>query len=250
MFMAKWISRTRERVKGNTAFPFTIPAPAKKSVLRTPFASRPAAFGRFDSTSCLDKPQSAIPGGLTLSSGLRLTDFSGDSTPSQDALRQRVTEMSLQLFCWKRGQQWPGIEDVQSIYGLVAPVSASATGECPGYSACRTLSGLRSLFRAMVLFVAPVSASATGECPGCSACRTLSGLRTLIRAMVLFVAPVSASATGECPGCGACRALSGLRTWSFCTIRGHGRVGLREPGGSGGGFRSPYVHGEMDLPNT
>ncbi|WP_354036922.1 hypothetical protein, partial [Citrobacter sp. UYEF32] len=38
--------------------------------------------------SCLDKPQSAIPGGLTLSSGLRLTDFSGDSTPSLHALRQ------------------------------------------------------------------------------------------------------------------------------------------------------------------
>ncbi|MDU7200526.1 MAG: hypothetical protein E6288_21430, partial [Enterobacteriaceae bacterium] len=48
----------------------------------------PAACGRFDSTSCLDKPQSAIPGGLTLSSGLRLTNFSGDSTPSLYALRQ------------------------------------------------------------------------------------------------------------------------------------------------------------------
>ncbi|PTA97245.1 hypothetical protein C9415_02020 [Kluyvera sp. Nf5] len=50
MFMAKCHLRTRERVKGNTAFPFTIPAAPLKSVLR-------------------------------------LTDFSGDSTSLLHALR-------------------------------------------------------------------------------------------------------------------------------------------------------------------
>ena len=44
MFMAKWISRTRERVKGEHRVPLYNPrGPAKKSALRTAFASRPAA---------------------------------------------------------------------------------------------------------------------------------------------------------------------------------------------------------------
>ncbi len=45
IFMAKWISRTRERVKGNTAFPFTIPAAPQRNrcfALRSPPAPLPA----------------------------------------------------------------------------------------------------------------------------------------------------------------------------------------------------------------
>ncbi len=45
MFMAKWTSRTRERVKGNTAFPFTIPAAPQRNrcfALRSPPAPLPA----------------------------------------------------------------------------------------------------------------------------------------------------------------------------------------------------------------
>ena len=45
MFMAKWNLRTRERVKGNTAFPFTIPAAPQRNrcfALRSPPAPLPA----------------------------------------------------------------------------------------------------------------------------------------------------------------------------------------------------------------
>ncbi|MCE9890103.1 hypothetical protein LZ634_15480, partial [Kluyvera intermedia] len=49
--------------------------PAVKSVLRTAFASELQPAARRNSTSCLGSPQSAIPGGLTLSSFLRLTNF-------------------------------------------------------------------------------------------------------------------------------------------------------------------------------
>ncbi|MGK9175354.1 hypothetical protein KXR87_19400, partial [Yokenella regensburgei] len=52
---------------------------------RTALTSRPSACGRFDSPSWLDKPLSALPGGQSLSSGLRLAGFSGDSTPSLQA---------------------------------------------------------------------------------------------------------------------------------------------------------------------
>ena len=80
-------------------------------MLRTAFASRPAAFGRFDSTSCLDKPQPAIPGGLTLSSGLRLTDFSGDSTPSLHALRQGDKDVAMVIMRENESAMAKKVED-------------------------------------------------------------------------------------------------------------------------------------------
>ncbi|MGL5700947.1 MAG: hypothetical protein ACRCYL_17250, partial [Kluyvera sp.] len=49
--------------------------PAGKSVLRTTLACELQPAARRNSTSCLGSPQPAIPGGLTLSSFLRLADF-------------------------------------------------------------------------------------------------------------------------------------------------------------------------------
>ena len=77
--------------------------------------------------SCLDKPQSAIPGGLPLSSGLRLTDFSGDSTPSLHALRQGSKDIAM-VAMRENGQPWlKEVENVHSLYGLCVVCTNLAT---------------------------------------------------------------------------------------------------------------------------
>jgi hypothetical protein len=142
MFMAKCRLRTRERVKGTPRSPLQSPRPRKKSVLRTAFASRPAACGRFDSSysphpwgspfgptlrcsksfrtilSCLDKPQSAIPGGLTLPSGLRLTDFSGDSPPRCTLCARGHKDVAVVVMRENESAMVNKVEDVHSIYFL------------------------------------------------------------------------------------------------------------------------------------
>ncbi|MDV2875185.1 hypothetical protein PO654_22035, partial [Phytobacter diazotrophicus] len=72
----------------------------------------------------------AIPGGLTLPSGLRLTDFSGDSTPSLYALRQGGTKMSLWLSCGKTSQPWLKRLKTFTISTVRSPGKRSATGDC------------------------------------------------------------------------------------------------------------------------
>ncbi|GEM_PF-2518507 len=75
---------TRERDKGATAAPLSIPAAPRGNrccALRSPPAQ--LTDGRLDSTSRLVSPLAAIPGVQSLSSGLRFAGFSGDSTPAQ-----------------------------------------------------------------------------------------------------------------------------------------------------------------------
>jgi hypothetical protein len=67
-------------------------------VLRTALTSRPSASGRFDSPSWLDKPLAAIPGDQPLSSGLRLADFSGGTTPSLKARGKMKKGMALDFY--------------------------------------------------------------------------------------------------------------------------------------------------------
>ncbi|GAL57551.1 hypothetical protein EV102420_08_00140 [Pseudescherichia vulneris NBRC 102420] len=74
---------TRERDKGATAAPLSIPAAPRGNrccALRSPPAR--LTDGRLDSTSCLVSPLAALPGVQSLSSGLRFAGFSGDSTPA------------------------------------------------------------------------------------------------------------------------------------------------------------------------
>ena len=71
--------------------------------------------------SCLDKPQTAIPGGLTLSSGLRLTNFSGDSTPSLYALRQGGKDVAVVIMRENKSAVAKKVEDVHSICGFMMP---------------------------------------------------------------------------------------------------------------------------------
>ena len=59
-----------------------------------------------------------IPGGLTLSSGLRLTDFSGDSTPSLHALRQGGDkDVAVVVMRENESAMAKKVEDIHRIYG-------------------------------------------------------------------------------------------------------------------------------------
>ena len=87
---------TRERDKGATAAPLSIPAAPRGNrcfALRSPPAR--LTDGRLDSTSCLVSPLAALPGVQSLSSGLRFAGFSGDSTPCCETVPRSNNEIAV-----------------------------------------------------------------------------------------------------------------------------------------------------------
>ncbi|CAM7744001.1 hypothetical protein PHDIMM138B_25655 [Phytobacter diazotrophicus] len=153
MFMATCHLRTRERVKGNTAFPFTIPAAPQRNrcfALRSPPAPLPAVglTRRPVSTNLSPPSLAACPCHRVFVSPIS----AGTQLPRCTLCARGGTKMSLRLACGKMSQPWLKrlktftVSTVQNGLARQAFIGAALTGctKCSSL-ACNISRGVRAV---------------------------------------------------------------------------------------------------------